>query len=383
MSYIAVSFICVFSLVIGIIGMAENELFSTRRKRRFIILASIIIFEIIIDAISLGMDGKATEYVALYKILKITEFIVSPVIPIMLVKQVTYKAFWDKIKKLFIVMFSINAILQAMTFFWPIMFKIEENAIYYRTPWTFIYISILIVFFAALFEVAARKTFTQNTSKYGCTLFLINVFLLSGMIMRLFYPQSNADWLCITIGFFVFTFYFSNSYLKVDSITTLLNQKAFRNYLRRVKYSTAIIVIDANNFKSINDTYGHQSGDWALSRIAELIFKVYNRVGYCYRIGGDEFGVILKPGVLKKITYKNKNFDTYAALEDLLDTLNKEIACVSKRHPMLNDGVSQGYGIYNSALDNPSIEEYKTIEEVLKIADERMYRQKKIRKNTR
>ena len=50
---------------------------------------------------------------------------------------------------------------------------------------------------------------------------------------------------------------------------------------------------------------------------------------------------------------------------------------------MLNDGVSQGYGIYNSALDNPSIEEYKTIEEVLKIADERMYRQKKIRKNTR
>lgn len=176
MNYIAVSFICVFSLIIGIIGIAENELFSIRRKRRFIILASIIIFEIIIDAISLGMDGKATEYVALYKVLKIIEFVVSPIIPIMLVKQVTYKAFWDKIKKLFIVMFSINAILQTMTFFWPIMFKIEENAIYYRTPWTFIYIAILIVFFAALFEVAARKTFTQNTSKYGCTLFLIIVF---------------------------------------------------------------------------------------------------------------------------------------------------------------------------------------------------------------
>ena len=383
MNYIAVSFICVFSLIIGIIGIAENELFSIRRKRRFIILASIIIFEIIIDAISLGMDGKATEYVALYKVLKIIEFVVSPIIPIMLVKQVTYKAFWDKIKKLFIVMFSINAILQTMTFFWPIMFKIEENAIYYRTPWTFIYIAILIVFFAALFEVAARKTFTQNTSKYGCTLFLIIVFLLSGMIMRLFYPKTNADWLCITIGYFVFAFYFCNSYLKVDSVTTLLNQRAFNNYLRRIKYTTAIIVIDANNFKSINDTFGHQSGDWALSKIAELIFKVYNKVGYCYRIGGDEFGVVLKPGMLKKITYENENFDTYAALDNLIGTLNKEIAYIAKRHPMLIYGVSQGYGIYYSTLDNPSIEVYKTIEEVLRIADERMYSQKKIRKNTR
>lgn len=378
MNYITVSFICIFALAIGIIGMAENELFSNKRKRLFMILASIIIFEIIIDTISLEMDGKATGgFINLYKIMKIIEFIIMPVIPAILVRQVTYKAFWHKIKRFFIGLICLNAVLQLASFVWPIMFKIDESAIYYRTSWTFIYIVIAILCFAMLFIVSARNTFTQNTSKYGCTLFLINAFLLLGMIMRFFCPKTNTDWLCITIGYFVFVFYYCNSYLKVDRLTLLLNQRAFWNYMSRIKYSTALIVIDANNFKQINDIHGHQSGDWALSRIAELIFKVYSRVGYCYRIGGDEFCIVLKPGMLKKLTYETENCDTYSMLENLTKSLSKEVELVSKRHPMLKHGVSQGYGVYYSSIDNPTLEEYKTLEEVLKIADERMYEQKK------
>lgn len=380
MSYITVSIICVFALVIEIIGMIENELFSKRRKRRFIVLSSIIIFEIIIDAVSLEMDGHALEFTPLYRLLKIVEFIIVPIIPMLLVSQVAHKTFWYKIKKCFLGLIFTNGVLQLATFFWPIMFRIDENAIYYRTPLTIIYIFILIICFAALLMVSAKNTFTQNTSKYGCTLFSINAFLLFGMTMRLIYPNTNSDWLCITIGFFVFIFYFSNSYLKVDAATSLLNQRAFRNNLVRIKYSTALIVIDANNFKVINDTYGHQSGDWALAKIAELIFNTYSKVGYCYRIGGDEFCVILKPEMLKKLTYETDNCDTYKMLKNLIGSLDKKLELIAKRHPMLKYGVSQGFGIYYSELDNPSLEEYKTIEEVFKIADERMYRRKKASK---
>jgi len=377
MNFITVSAICIFALFVGIIGMAENELFSNKRKWLFITLASIIIFEIIIDTITLEIDGKATGFINLYKIMKIIEFIIMPVIPAILVRQVTYRAFWHKIKKFFIALTCLNAVLQVATFIWPIMFRIDESAVYNRTQWSLIYILIIIVCFAMLFIVSARNTFTQNTSKYGCTLILINAFLLLGMLMRFFYPKTNTDSLCTTIGYFVFVFYYCNSYLKVDRLTLLLNQRAFWNYMSRIKYSTALIVIDANNFKQINDTHGHQSGDWALSRIAELIFKVYSKVGYCYRIGGDEFCIILKPGMLKKLTYETENCDTYSMLENLTKSLSKEVELVSKRHPMLKHGVSQGYGVYYSSIDNPTLEEYKTLEEVLKIADERMYEQKK------
>lgn len=376
MNYIIVSVACVLGLTIEILSLLENELFSSRRKKQFIILATIIIFEIIIDTFSMQMDGKKWTPITVFKILKIVEFIITPIIPTFLAKIVTFKGFWQNIRKKFYALISINGILQVLTFFMPIMFRIDENAVYSRTPFTFVYMFILIMCFALLM-ISARNTFTQNTSRYGCTLFTINMFLLIGILMRMYFSKTNVDWLCVTIGYFIFVVYFCNSYLKVDSLTSLLNQRAFYNKLSQINYSTALIVIDANNFKLINDTHGHQSGDWALAKFAELIFNTYSKVGYCYRIGGDEFCVILKPQMLKKLAYGSSDCDTYRMLFNLMNNLDKAITELTKTHSLLKYGVSQGFGIYYSSLDNPSIDEYKTIEEVLKIADERMYQKKR------
>ena len=54
------------------------------------------------------------------------------------------------------------------------------------------------------------------------------------------------------------------------------------------------MVFDVDNFKQINDHYGHVQGDVCLAEIAECIKKVYANDGYCYRTGGDEFCVLLK-----------------------------------------------------------------------------------------
>ena len=53
-------------------------------------------------------------------------------------------------------------------------------------------------------------------------------------------------------------------------------------------------MFDVDNFKQINDCYGHVQGDVCLAEIAECIKKVYANYGYCYRVGGDEFCVLLK-----------------------------------------------------------------------------------------
>ena len=55
-----------------------------------------------------------------------------------------------------------------------------------------------------------------------------------------------------------------------------------------------LIVFDLDNFKYINDTYGHQAGDQCLKVIAECLKKAYSRYGNCYRIGGDEFCVLFR-----------------------------------------------------------------------------------------
>ena len=77
-------------------------------------------------------------------------------------------------------------------------------------------------------------------------------------------------------------------------------------------------MIDANDFKLINDTYGHQCGDWALAKISEAILNVYSKVGFCYRIGGDEFCVILRQNVLKTYNEGEREQDTYAMLDGIM-----------------------------------------------------------------
>ena len=52
--------------------------------------------------------------------------------------------------------------------------------------------------------------------------------------------------------------------------------------------------LDVDEVKVVNDHYGHLYGDECLKKIGKTILKVYGGNGYCYRIGGDEFCVILK-----------------------------------------------------------------------------------------
>ena len=53
-------------------------------------------------------------------------------------------------------------------------------------------------------------------------------------------------------------------------------------------------MFDVDDFKQVNDCHGHVKGDLCLAGIAECIKKAYADFGYCYRIGGDEFCVLLK-----------------------------------------------------------------------------------------
>ena len=81
---------------------------------------------------------------------------------------------------------------------------------------------------------------------------------------------------------------------QLDGLTGLLNQNSFLNRSEEMNYTNGmLIVFDVDDFKHVNDVYGHVKGDLCLSIIANCIKKAYAKYGYCYRIGGDEFAAIL------------------------------------------------------------------------------------------
>jgi diguanylate cyclase (GGDEF)-like protein len=85
-----------------------------------------------------------------------------------------------------------------------------------------------------------------------------------------------------------------------DELTGLANHRRFQGLLeaeieqvRRYHQSVGLIMLDIDNFKSVNDTYGHQQGDVVLRRVARVLADSSREVDHLARYGGEELAVIL------------------------------------------------------------------------------------------
>ncbi len=86
---------------------------------------------------------------------------------------------------------------------------------------------------------------------------------------------------------------FANS----DPLTGLRHHRPFRRRLARtIPGRTAVIALDVDNFKNINDAYGHEAGDSALIRLGNALQSTLREGDGLYRVGGDEFAVIVEVG---------------------------------------------------------------------------------------
>jgi len=91
---------------------------------------------------------------------------------------------------------------------------------------------------------------------------------------------------------FLYMFFYSQSF-KRDVLTGALNRRCFYADARRYEYKiSAIMSLDLNNLKTLNDTKGHAEGDRALSTMVNVVTRTLPHTGYLYRTGGDEFMVM-------------------------------------------------------------------------------------------
>lgn len=87
-----------------------------------------------------------------------------------------------------------------------------------------------------------------------------------------------------------------------DSLTGLRNRASFRQELlhacerakRSSRYEIALLFIDLNDFKAINDTYGHGAGDLVLSIVADRLRQLSRTTDMVARVGGDEFTMLIQ-----------------------------------------------------------------------------------------
>lgn len=80
---------------------------------------------------------------------------------------------------------------------------------------------------------------------------------------------------------------------ETDPLTGLLNRGSFDQLLAHHGPGIALMMVDVDLFKQINDNYGHETGDKVLRRVADALAKTFRNTDYACRVGGDEFAVIL------------------------------------------------------------------------------------------
>lgn len=81
-----------------------------------------------------------------------------------------------------------------------------------------------------------------------------------------------------------------------DSLTGLYNKRCFHSKLSEISednFPISLLMIDIDNFKRINDTYGHLTGDDILKQITEIFINSIRKSDWVARLGGEEFAVVL------------------------------------------------------------------------------------------
>ncbi|HIQ51079.1 MAG TPA: GGDEF domain-containing protein [Nautiliaceae bacterium] len=127
---------------------------------------------------------------------------------------------------------------------------------------------------------------------------------------------------------------------------------------RRKNFSFALVFIDLDNFKPINDSFGHEEGDKVLKEVASILKKNFRERDFIIRLGGDEFIVL--------IDLQNTHINN---IEKMIESLRKKI---EEKLGKYNLSFSYGIAIYP--------QDGKDLSTLLEKADIRMYEQKKKRK---
>ncbi len=155
-----------------------------------------------------------------------------------------------------------------------------------------------------------------------------------------------------------------------DPFTGLQNQLFFRRQLhfsfeiaRRYKRPFALTVLDVDDLKAMNDSYGHAAGDRVIRSVADVMRKVFRQADLLIRYGGDEFVVLFPETDLEKAE---------AALERFRKAVSAEEVELPEKGFSLRYAVSAGTVAYQ--------EHFRSPEEIFEEADQRMYRQKHLKK---
>ena len=280
-----------WSMLVLLFGMGivlYSDIHLERKMIHRIAVANILMFIYSITCYIETYLGNQTEYTVLRPILSACDysligFILVMIIMIMYPNQKMYLLFPA----------VMNAVLCFISIPTGIVFSISEDNHFGRGILGYLTYFIRGLYLLYLIYKLFRHSKTQKED-FILILFISFTSVLC-LVLPLFTVDATSHWFNMTIAVNIMLYYvfLLQQFTKRDPLTHLLNRQSY--YADAERYSnhiTAVIAMDMNGLKEINDHNGHTAGDTALQTLADCFWKAANRGQRVYRIGGDEFMIL-------------------------------------------------------------------------------------------
>ena len=354
-AYTATIYLAVFTLAIMILIVKNNDLLSGKKKKQFITIFSIMIIAAMSEWLALFLNGKDSSLRWLHIIARSMDHSLAPIVAVVFCVIIDAE---QQAKRLILPMI-VHTILEILSGYFGFIYYVDGNNIYHHGSMYWIYVAFYLIC-SIYFILQDLKFGMKYQNCNGVMLWLLLIYIFSGVVIGMIRSDIHIAYICLSVAMVLAYIYFIEVVEKTDGLTGLLNRHSYKEAFRHQNEKAVVLFFDVDDFKFVNDHYGHLYGDECLKKISKIILQTYSEKGYCYRIGGDEFCVILKKGL------------------DQVEKLNQKFVCELSWHRK-NDVripfVSVGYAMFDPQKTD--------METCIKEADTMMYEWKNKKKMQR
>ncbi len=292
-------------LLIIIIGLRRHRDAHHLGNRIFRAIIIIDIILMIIDVLIQFTGGVSGTFALIFHyFLHISSFSIAPLIGLLWFyfvnvftkkKSIPLKP-WHIV---FLLPLILNMVLAFISIFGSSIFYLDENNIYTRGRFFLIYVVISYFYLVISIIVIILQRKNMRKSNFVPLLLFSIPPIIGGIIQTLFYGLL-ITWQSIAISCLMIFLFVQSEIVVTDYLTGLFNKREFDEFLNQIKRSKyrhikiAGMMIDLDNFKQINDQFGHVTGDQILREMGEILRKSFRKNDFLARVGGDEFAIFFE-----------------------------------------------------------------------------------------
>lgn len=269
----------------------------------FIVTAALILFQLVMESFTWVIEGIASPWLILInKLVTVLLFISGPAATYCWYRLVKIWVTPENIDqpitvKWMLIPLAIVSLLSIGSPFTNLLFTVDSANVFYRGPWYYVTAATCYFYLtSSVFIVIANRHNLLKRMYHALLLFAITPAI--GGLIQVLIEGTLMIWASSALSLILVYIYLQQRMMQFDTLTGAWTRGSFDRYIssriENVKEheKLALIFIDLDDLKYINDTFGHLEGDIALQTAVKLLKRCLCRNDIIARFGGDEFVIV-------------------------------------------------------------------------------------------